>query len=824
MYYIKYFFGSINSKVTKEILSNIQIPLIDNRNSYQTHEDKILCKCKTGNFYFGKYNGEKAIIKKIDITKDVLILDEFVFWKNMENNNFYLQLIAVDIKYGYAYLIFKDEKLDIEFNLEYILSSQKEKEKLTISNKILIIKQLLSILNYFNENKIIHRGLRPGIIGLDKEYNMRLMDYGELIDLNTTSEKEIIEELNKYIPPEYIKDNLIHETFDIYSFGKILKNLVTNEEILNENIENISDNNNINKNINPIIMNIIQRCTEEDMNKRIKFDELNYNMELVINEYYINNQYSDCTIEDFNLNYLKENNEINEYYQFGKRIEDRLDIVIPDLRGNLENKIKQLKLDIINNSDNIYSELDSIKKNIINKTNKYIQSSKDIIKTFYDKLFASSLYMQSTQLSDSTNDIYDIALKTKGILKDISVLSKLNNPSEYNFFKLNIETTRNEIDELVKKNSIEEDFDLVYKIYETQYNNYQKYCELIQEIKDSFKNLKDILDKSIETNNIKMNKVLAMDFNIGTIKENSEYFKSMNDNIYAKIKENSNLIYIYNYFTKSISSHEIKNDILFNSKCFSFFDKEENCIYVSGGCPHNDISNVDNSFYKISIKFVPKQENKNKISQNYNIFDFGEYNFTIKNLSPLLNSRYSHCMIRSLKEKSIFINVGGKNTKTAEVYNIEKDKAVNIHDLPTLCPNPACYEINDNIYLFGNSEFDLSCVYYLDDKFNWIEMDYKMEIGSLKKGMNIINCNNSFYLFGGYDNSREFSDIYKLNFNGENLNIDFCQNLALSHNCYFNSNAIVIEKKNENEEKKEIVLMMDATDNIEEIELNNEKI
>jgi hypothetical protein len=34
----------------------------------------------------------------------------------------------------------------------------------------------------------------------------------------------------------------------------------------------------------------------------------------------------------------------------------------------------------------------------------------------------------------------------------------------------------------------------------------------------------------------------------------------------------------------------------------------------------------------------------------------------------------------------------------------------------------------------------------------------------------------------------------------------------------------MIEKKNENEEKKEIVLMMDATDNIEEIELNNEKI
>ena len=195
---------------------------------------------------------------------------------------------------------------------------------------------------------------------------------------------------------------------------------------------------------------------------------------------------------------------------------------------------------------------------------------------------------------------------------------------------------------------MEEDLDLVYKIYEAQYNNFQKYCDLIKEIKVSFKNLRDLLNKSIEMNNIKLNKILAIDFNNGTIKENSEYFKSMNDNIYAKVKENSNLIYIYNYFTKSISSHEIKDDIVFNSKCYSFFDKEENSIYVSGGCPNNDILNVDKSFYKISINFFPKKKKKNKISQNYSIFDFGEYNFTITKLFPLLNARYSHSMIRSL--------------------------------------------------------------------------------------------------------------------------------------------------------------------------------
>jgi hypothetical protein len=62
-----------------------------------------------------------------------------------------------------------------------------------------------------------------------------------------------------------------------------------------------------------------------------------------------------------------------------------------------------------------------------------------------------------------------------------------------------------------------------------------------------------------------------------------------------------------------------------------------------------------------------------------------------------------------------------------------------------------------------------------------------------------------------------------LNFNGDNLSIDYCQNLNLSHNCYFNSNAILVEKKNEDDKKNQIVLMMDSNDNIEEIDINNEK-
>ena len=808
MYYLKKFIGiePSQSKITEDILLNSQIPLINKQSLNYYSIDKEISQCKTGTFYLGKYNNEKVIIKKVDIIKDVLILDEFIFWKNMQGNPFFPEMISVDIKYDYAYIIFKD---DIKYNLKNLLLAKAE--PLSINNKIFIIKQLLSLLNYLYENKITHRGLRPGIIGLNEDYSIKLLDYGELIDLNTILDKDIQDEMDKYIPPEFIKDNIIDEYFDIYGFGKILQDLFIGEQN--------KDNNN--ENINPIMLNIIQRCIEEDKDKRIKFEELKHNLELIINEYYDNNQYSDCTLDDFNMDYLEENNEINEHYQFGKKIEDRINNVIEDLRGNLENKIKELKTDIIKRNDSIYSELDSIKKNIINKINKYVQSSKDIINSFYNKLFDSSLYMQSIQFSESSNDIYDAALKTKGMLKDISVLSKLKNSEEYSCLKTSIEKTKNEIDELIKKNSKEEEFDLVYKVYENQYNNFEKYSKLIKEIKDSFNSIRDLLDKSIENNNIRMNKILAIDLNFGTINENSEYFKSMNNNIYAKIKENSSYIYIYNYFRKSISSHKISDNIKFNTKCYSFFDKEENSIYISGGCPNNDIYNIDNSFYKISINFIPnKSKEKN---QSYNIFDLGEYNFEIKKLNPLLKERYSHCMMRSLKEKNLFINIGGKNTKSVEVYNIEQDKSILIQDLPSVFPNPICYEINEVIYLFGSSEFDLNCVYYLGENYTWVEIGYKMNSGSLKKGMSMINYNDIFYLFGGYDNLREYSDIYKLSINDDNIIIEFCQDLSLSHNCSFNSNAILAERKNEEGEKHDIIIMMDSNDIIEEIDLNKGK-
>ena len=67
-----------------------------------------------------------------------------------------------------------------------------------------------------------------------------------------------------------------------------------------------------------------------------------------------------------------------------------------------------------------------------------------------------------------------------------------------------------------------------------------------------------------------MEKILAFDSIVETVDKNSDYFKSMNNNIYAKINENTNQIYIYNYNTKSLTLHQIESDVIFNSNCHSF--------------------------------------------------------------------------------------------------------------------------------------------------------------------------------------------------------------------------------------------------------------
>ena len=863
-----YLFSTFSSeaKLTKKILQDSGIPLADENVKFEIYDgdENIISKCKTGNFYYGIYNNQKVIIKKIDITKDELILNELEFWKSKANPSFYLKMINVLIKNNYAYIIFEKE---FKTTLKKKLQMQKQRE-LTLDNKIKIVKQLLAFLNYLNKNNIKNTGLRSSTIGLDSEYKIKIFDYGELVDLNTKIENDIKEEINKYSPLEYINENEINETFDIFSFGCILKDLFSQELNKNDN-DNDNDNNNDNyndndndnnndnlnniinnenktkkniNNINHFLVNIIYRCIEPDKEKRIRLEELNKNLQLVLNCYYNNNNNNEKNeinkkiIDNVNEKFLNEYENIKNYYFYGKNLMDKINIIFKDMNDDLYEKIRSLKTEITSKYDVTYNQIEKITNTIIDNLIKFIESSKKIIDTFYNKLLESTINMQEKAFNNTLNDIYDIIELGNGMLLDISILSNFDNQKEYLSFQDTLEKTKNEMDELLRKNSKETEFDLIFKIYENKSNNYQKFCKYINETILPLQEIENNLEKYIELNNNKMNKVLAINLDIESLDKDSKYFKSMNENIYAKIEENTNLIYIYNYYTKSISSHQIK-DIIFNSKNYSFFDKEENCIYVSGGLVNDDNNYYDNSLFKIFINFVPKEKEdkseKNNIIKNNksfydNIYNFGEYQFEITKLNLLKEGRYSHCMIRSRIDRRMLINIGGKNTKSCEVYNLEKNKSSFLPDLPSICPNPTSIEYDGFIYLFNNSEFNLNTVYYLDmnkeDNFIWESIQFNMNYGSIKRAMNIIDLNNSLYLFGGFDENKEYLDIYKVTFNKGYLDINFCNDISLEKECHFNSNAIIENNNIENNKKKQqIVILMDSTNEVNEVDFSSRK-
>ena len=846
------------AKVNEKILEDAGIPLADVYADFEVDEENILAKCKTGDFYFGYYKNKKVIIKKVDITKDDLILNEFIFWNEQSGQLFYPNMIGVLLKYGYAYIIFKK---DFIFTLKDILKIHKK--ELTNTNKIKIVRQLLVLLNFYEKNNIKHNELRSSIIGLDSDYIIKIIDYGKLVELNCQKEdiKDVEDEIKKYSPPEvveFINDDYeqINDNFDIYSFGKILVDIFSSKNIENNkddiNINKIDDINineinnkeeeedNYNKNntnkINFLLSSIINRCIEKDKNKRIKIDELNNNMQLVLDSYFGNKEKEkkDKIINNINENFLNENKRVNDCYQYGKNLMPKINNILDDMNNNLQNKIKYLKNDIVSQQQKALNQFNEFEKSIKDYFNKYINSSKKIICTFYNKLLESTINMQMETFSNSLNDLYDLINIGNGMLLDISVVSRFQNKDEYKSIEDYLEKTKNEINEILLKNSRDSEFDLIYKIYNNKNNYYQKYCEYINECISPLKQIQNNLEKYIEDNNNRIGKVLAINLDIDTLDENSEYFKSMNNNIYAKIKESTNIIYIFNYYSKLITTHYIDN-ITFNSKCYSFFDKEENCIYISGGVPDNDINYnyYDDSLLKISIEFIKKDNNilgkdnkdiniiDNKYKNFNNIFNYGEYNFELTKLNKLLNGRCSHCMIRSLKDRNMLINIGGKNTKTTEVYNLECNKSANINDLPSLCINPTSIEYNGCIYLFCNSEFGLNSVYCLDmnkfDNFVWVSIQYNIDAGGLKRGMNIIEINDSLYLFGGYDQSKEYSDVYKVDFFEEYLDINFCGNLSLNHDCSFNSNAI-IENKNP-EDKNKVIILMDVMNVVNELDL-----
>jgi len=268
-----------------------------------------------------------------------------------------------------------------------------------------------------------------------------------------------------------------------------------------------------------------------------------------------------------------------------------------------------------------------------------------------------------------------------------------------------------------------------------------------------------------------------------------EYIDS-NEIIGSAILDNQELFTIITYERdkEKITPYYYKrkeNEELIKFNLFTAFCNAKGFLYFSGGeneqtyDPDKTVAKYNDFF---CVDLTKLNENNNKI--------------LIKELPNLIEPRTWHSMIY-IPNKYIFI-VGGSNTKSVEIYNIETNELVKDSELNetrsecTLC-------LVNNMYLYAFYGFLIHQEYnktiercnLLKEERKWEYVEYKTSIDETNFKISFFGIsyynNNDLLLIGGNDNGDEkyYNYIYKIGENGENDEVnEFNNNLNDSNSVF----------------------------------------
>ena len=367
-----------------------------------------------------------------------------------------------------------------------------------------------------------------------------------------------------------------------------------------------------------------------------------------------------------------------------------------------------------------------------------------------------------------------------------------NGRSEYNY----------ELKDLLKNNEVKDKISRDSVVFELlNRSNLRSNCDFIIEFENNYKigydkiNVKfgDLMEEVFKNDipeNIIMNYTYkGLDIPEEDIKK--EYIDS-NEIIGSAILDNQELFAIITYERNNnkIAPYYYKrneNEELIKFNLFTAFCNANGCLYFSGGeteqtyDPDKTVSKYNDFFY---IDLRELNENNNKID--------------IRELPNLNESRTWHSMIY-VPNKYIFI-VGGSNTKSVELYNMDTKELTKDSDLNDYRSESSLCLVN-NTYLYAFYGFVIHQEYnksiercnLLREKREWEYVDYKNAIENSENnfkisffGISYFN-NNQILLIGGDDNGDEkhYDYIYKIGENGERDEIkEFNCNLNDSNNVF----------------------------------------